>query len=97
MAAVRSASARVSGEYFICTSAAHQVCARVQWKGEDIKTAGDATIKAIGDIGGDGGLIAMDGKGRPAFPMNSSGMYRGWASSTASAATAIYADEAGPH
>lgn len=29
--------------------------------------------------------------------MNSSGMYRGWASSTASAATAIYVDEAGPH
>lgn len=92
---VCAVSATGSGEYFIRTNAAHQLCARIQWKGEDVKTAGDATIKAIGNLGGDGGMIAMDGKGAPAFPMNSSGMYRGWASSTMPAATAIYADEAG--
>ncbi|WP_425997531.1 isoaspartyl peptidase/L-asparaginase family protein [Caulobacter sp. DWR1-3-2b1] len=93
---VCAVSATGSGEYFIRANAAYQLCARIQWKGEDVKAAGDATIKAIGDLGGDGGLIAMDGKGKPAFPMNSSGMYRGWVSSTAPAATAIYAAETGP-
>ncbi|KSB91384.1 asparaginase [Caulobacter vibrioides] len=89
---VCAVSATGSGEYFIRTSAAHQVCARIAWKGEDLKTAGDATIKAIGDIGGDGGMITMNGKGEVAFPMNSSGMYRGWASAKGRG-TAIYADE----
>ncbi len=31
-----------------------------------------------------------------AFAMNSSGMYRGWVTSTKPAATAIYSDEKGP-
>ena len=38
----------------------------------------------------------MDGKGNIAFAMNSSGMYRGWVTSAAPAATAIYSNEAGP-
>ena len=37
----------------------------------------------------------MDGGGNIAFAMNSSGMYRGWVSSAAAAATAIYSNEAG--
>jgi L-asparaginase / beta-aspartyl-peptidase len=50
----------------------------------------------VGALGGDGGLIAMDGNGAIAFAMNSSGMYRGWVTSAANAATAIYSSEAGP-
>jgi len=38
----------------------------------------------------------MDGKGNIAFAMNSSGMYRGWVTSTAAATTAIYSNEPGP-
>jgi beta-aspartyl-peptidase (threonine type) len=38
----------------------------------------------------------MDGKGHIAFAMNSSGMYRGWVTSSAAAATAIYSSESGP-
>lgn len=86
-------SATGTGEYFIRQSAARQVCDRIAWKKQDVRAAAADTIEAIGDIGGDGGLIAVDGDGKPAFAMNSPGMYRGLATSTAPARTAIYADE----
>ncbi len=89
-------SATGSGEYFIRSSAARQLCDRIAWKGENVQTAAAATIANIGDIGGDGGVIAIDGEGHIAFAMNTSGMYRGWVTSVVPAATAIYSDEAGP-
>ena len=89
-------SATGSGEFFIRTSAARQVCDRIAWQKVAVQAAADATIADIGTIGGDGGLIALDGQGRIAFAMNSSGMYRGWVTGGGSRGTAIYSDEAGP-
>jgi beta-aspartyl-peptidase (threonine type) len=89
-------SATGSGEYFIRASAARQLCDRIAWRGADVQAAASATISDIGDIGGDGGVIAMDGAGHIAFAMNSSGMYRGWVTSAIPAATAIYSNEVGP-
>jgi beta-aspartyl-peptidase (threonine type) len=89
-------SATGSGEYFIRASAARQLCDRIAWHGEPVLSAARATIRDIGDMGGDGGVIAMDGAGQIAFAMNSPGMYRGWVTSTKPAATAIYSDEPGP-
>ena len=89
-------SATGSGEYFIRASAARQICDRIAWHGEAVQSAASATIANIGDIGGDGGVIAMDGAGHIAFAMNSSGMYRGWVTSTRPAATAIYSNEPAP-
>ncbi len=86
-------SATGSGEYFIRASAARQICDRVEWLKSGIQAAAAATIADIGSIGGDGGVIAMDGQGHIGFAMNSSGMYRGWVTSTAPAGTAIYSDE----
>jgi beta-aspartyl-peptidase (threonine type) len=86
-------SATGSGEYFIRASAARQVCDRIAWRGEAVQSAADATIADIGGIGGDGGLIAMDGAGHIAFSMNTSGMYRGWVTSEKPAGTAIYSLE----
>jgi beta-aspartyl-peptidase (threonine type) len=90
-------SATGSGEYFIRASAARQLCDRIAWRGDDVQAAASATISNIGDIGGDGGVIAMDGTGKIAFAMNSSGMYRGWVSNSIPAATAIYSNEPAPH
>ncbi|MFD0848766.1 isoaspartyl peptidase/L-asparaginase [Sphingosinicella xenopeptidilytica] len=87
-------SATGSGEYFIRESAARQVCDRVAWRGESLSDAANATITAVGAIGGDGGLIAMGADGRPAFAINDLGMYRGRMAAGGSAETAIYADEA---
>ncbi len=89
-------SATGSGEYFIRASAARQLCDRIAWLEVDVQKAADATIDSIGEIGGDGGVIAMDGSGNIAFSMNSSGMYRGWVTAREEAATAIYANEKGP-
>jgi beta-aspartyl-peptidase (threonine type) len=89
-------SATGSGEFFIRASAARQVCDRIAWLKTDVQAAADATIADIGAIGGDGGLIAMDGAGRIAFAMNSGGMYRGWVSGAIAPGTAIYSGEAGP-
>ena len=89
-------SATGSGEYFIRASAARQLCDRIAWRGESVLQAARGTIDSIGDIGGDGGVIAIDGSGTIAFAMNSSGMYRGWVTSAKPAGTAIYSDEPGP-
>jgi beta-aspartyl-peptidase (threonine type) len=86
-------SATGSGEYFIRESAARQLCDRVAWNGESLKDAAQATIMAVGAIGGDGGLIAMGPDGRPAFAINDLGMYRGQMSAGGSVQTAIFADE----
>ena len=90
-------SATGSGEFFIRASAARQVCDRIAWQRTSAQAAADATIADIGSIGGDGGLIVMDGSGHIAFAMNARGMYRGWISSSAPAGTAIYSDEKGPN
>ena len=94
---VCAVSATGSGEYFIRETAARQVCDRIAWKGEDVQTAADQTMASITKIGGDGGLIAMDGQGRPAFGMNDLGMYRGAISSTTpTPRTAIFSNETSP-
>ena len=90
-------SATGSGEYFIRESAARQVCDRVAWKEESLATAAQATIMAVGAIGGDGGLIAMGPDGQPVFAINDLGMYRGRISANTSAQTAIFAEETWPN
>lgn len=84
-------SATGTGEFFIRTTAARQLCDRIAWHHETLQVAADATIADVAGIGGDGGLIAMDGSGRIAFAMNTTGMYRGWVDSAHLAQTAIYA------
>lgn len=90
---VCAVSATGTGEFFIRASAARQVRDRIAWHRESVKSAADNTIKDIGGLGGDGGLIAMDARGRVAFAMNSPGMYRGSVGATQPAHTAIYASE----
>jgi beta-aspartyl-peptidase (threonine type) len=86
-------SATGTGEFFIRASAARQLRDRMAWHREGVRSAASNTIKDIGSIGGDGGLIALDARGRVAFAMNSPGMYRGSVGSGNPATTAIYADE----
>ncbi|MBB3873649.1 isoaspartyl peptidase/L-asparaginase family protein [Brevundimonas mediterranea] len=85
-------SATGSGEYFIRSTVARDICRRTA-DGATVQTAADAEIADVGSIGGDGGVIVMGLTGAPAFAMNTSGMYRGAVSSTAAARVAIYADE----
>ena len=86
-------SATGDGEFFIRASAARQVRDRMAWHGESVQSAANSTIEDIKGLGGEGGLIAIDAKGRLAFSMNSSGMYRGSVGASSPARTAIYAKE----
>ncbi len=86
-------SATGTGEFFIRSSAARQVRDRMAWHREGVQAAANNTIKDIASLGGEGGLIAIDARGRVAFALNSPGMYRGSVSSSAAARTAIYAAE----
>ena len=85
-------SATGSGEYFIRATVARDICHRTA-AGADVQSAADAEIADVGSIQGDGGVIVMGPEGRPAFAMNTSGMYRGAVSSTEAARVAIYGDE----
>jgi beta-aspartyl-peptidase (threonine type) len=90
---VCAVSATGDGEFFIRASAARQLRDRMGWHGESVQSAADSTIKDVGSLGGEGGLIAMDAKGHVAFAMNSTGMYRGSVGSASPAHTAIYSSE----
>jgi isoaspartyl peptidase/L-asparaginase-like protein (Ntn-hydrolase superfamily) len=65
------------GEYFIRVAAAAQVGFRVG-AGQSLSEATQGVIAQIGDLGGDGGLIALDAAGNIADPFNSQGMKRAW-------------------
>nr|WP_026817837.1 isoaspartyl peptidase/L-asparaginase [Arenimonas composti] len=67
------------GEYYIRAAAAHDICARVRYRGDRLQRAADDVINAaIPAAGGDGGAIALGADGSVAFPFNTEGMYRGW-------------------
>lgn len=66
------------GEFFIRTAAAYDVAARMKYKDLTLQEAAQQVIDKIGNLGGMGGLIALDRKGEIAMPFNSAGMYRGY-------------------
>ncbi len=64
------------GEYFLRTSAASRILARVEYLGENISTAAGIILTEIVRLGGSGGMIAVDYKGTVTMPYSTSGMYR---------------------
>ena len=82
------------GEYYIRYNAAHDICARVAYRGDSLQAAADEVInKLIPAAGGDGGAIALDREGNIAMPFNSGSMFRGWVKPDGSRGTAIHEDE----
>jgi len=68
-----------TGEMFIRGCVAHDVHARMAYRAQDIeRAASDSILESLQPIGGRGGLIAVDTRGRIAMPFNSTGMYRAW-------------------
>ena len=86
-------SATGHGEYFIRAVVGHDVAARMAYAGASLEDAASATIKAVGELGGTGGVVAIDRQGRVAMPFNTPGMYRGYRLSTGAAATHVFGDE----
>lgn len=65
---VCAVSATGWGEYFIRNAVAHDVCARVKYAKESVQSAAQHLIAEVNRMGGYGGVIAVDSKGRIATP-----------------------------
>ena len=71
-----------TGEIFIRVASAHDVSARMAYGGQSLADACHSVIfDAVGALGGEGGLIAVDRHGHVSLTFNSEGMYRGYARS----------------
>ncbi|HEY2394425.1 MAG TPA: isoaspartyl peptidase/L-asparaginase [Rudaea sp.] len=82
------------GEFYIRANAAHDICARVEYKGEALaQAADDVVMDVIPKLGGDGGVIALDADGNFATPFNTEGMYRGWVDRDGKMHIAIFAEK----
>ena len=82
------------GEFYIRNAVAHDICARVAYRGDALSVAADEVVnKVVPASGGDGGAIALDRDGNIAMPFNTSGMYRAWIRPDGSRGTAIFRDE----
>lgn len=79
------------GEFFIRATVAHDICARVAYRGDSLKAASDAVVmQVVPELGGDGGIIALDKDGNIALPFNTEGMYRGWIKPNGERGVAIF-------
>jgi beta-aspartyl-peptidase (threonine type) len=64
------------GEYFIRCVTAFDVSCLMEYGNMALKQAAEKAIKKLGDIRGEGGLIAVDKNGNLELVFNSKGMYR---------------------
>jgi beta-aspartyl-peptidase (threonine type) len=71
-------SATGHGEYYIRSNAAFRISAMMQMKGLSVQEATQQTMDFIGQLGGTGGLIAMDKNGNIYMTFNTEGMFRGY-------------------
>jgi beta-aspartyl-peptidase (threonine type) len=79
------------GEFYIKGMVAYDVSCLMEYKGMGLEEACYEVIhKKQIDIGGSGGLIAVDSEGNLALPFNSDGMYRGWVRKGEAAVVMIY-------
>ena len=82
------------GEFFIRNVVAHDIAARMAYRGDSLAVAADAVImQRVPELGGDGGAIAVDRGGNIAMPFSTTGMYRGWIGPDGSRGVAIFAQE----
>ena len=84
-------SATGHGEYFIRTVVAHDICAQVQYLKVPLAEAVDARCwRRMKELGGNGGVIAIDPRGEVVLEFNSEGMFRGVRTSIGRHEVAIY-------
>ncbi|HZH43132.1 MAG TPA: isoaspartyl peptidase/L-asparaginase [Lysobacter sp.] len=81
------------GEFYIRHAVAHDICARVAYRGDALQAAAEEVVnRVVPAAGGDGGAIALDRDGNIAMPFNSGSMFRGWIRPDGSRGTAIHED-----
>ncbi|WP_419227569.1 isoaspartyl peptidase/L-asparaginase family protein [Alteromonas sp. OM2203] len=86
-------SATGHGEYFIRYHVAADICARMKYQEITLEQAANTVVHdVLVEAGGDGGVIAIDGKGNIAMPFNSAGMYRASIDTEGNTTVSIYKD-----
>jgi L-asparaginase / beta-aspartyl-peptidase len=83
-------SATGKGEIFIRIVAAHELSALMKYRHASVTEGAELVMQKIADLGGQGGLIAVDRTGRFAMTFNTSGMYRGTVGASGDRETAIF-------
>jgi beta-aspartyl-peptidase (threonine type) len=81
------------GEYFIRLGVARDISALMEYKNMNVADACAEEIRKLGELGGTGGVIALDAKGNIAMEFNTSGMFRGYIKSSGEKEIAIFANE----
>src|SRR5882724_11848251 len=83
-------SATGHGEFFIRYGAAFEIAARLRHRGQLLHEACHAVIDALAELGGRGGVVAVDRDGDLALPFSTEGMYRGFVRGDGVIRTAIW-------
>ena len=83
-------SATGQGEFFIRGVAAHSVASRARFGGASLEAAAQTTIDEIEDLGGVGGVIALDREGNIATPFSTGGMFRAYVDTDGNTAIRIF-------
>jgi beta-aspartyl-peptidase (threonine type) len=81
------------GEYYIRLGVARDISALMEYKNLEVAEACREEIRKLGELGGTGGVIALDANGNLAMEFNTSGMFRGYIKSTGEKEIAIFAEE----
>lgn len=81
------------GEYFIRNVVAYDVSALMMYKDLSVSEAAAEVIRKQTEIGGKGGLIALDANGNVALPFNTEGMYRGYITREGKVVISIFGQE----
>ncbi|MGH1387083.1 isoaspartyl peptidase/L-asparaginase family protein [Kordia sp.] len=79
------------GEYFIRAAVAHDISALMEYKNMSLQEAAQEVIQnKLKNMGGDGGIIAIDAKGNLVAEFNTPGMYRAMADEKGNITVGIY-------
>ena len=87
-------SATGHGEYFIRATVARDICARIEYTGASLQEAADQVVmQKLVEMGGRGGIIAVDPQGHLSLTFNTSGMHRASMDTEGELYIGIYDDE----
>jgi beta-aspartyl-peptidase (threonine type) len=69
----------------------------IEYKGLSLaRAANEVILKKLPELGGDGGLVAVDCLGNVALPFSTAGMYRGYVKNSGKTVVEIYRGKARP-
>jgi beta-aspartyl-peptidase (threonine type) len=79
------------GEYIMRAMLAYDIAALMEYKNLSLEEASRiAVMQKFTELGGDGGVVAIDASGNISMPFNSPGMYRGWMRSDGTSEVKIF-------